>query len=94
MNKFSIWLEERDNTIQDVHTTTLKNFLGLSPLKDSSFMQIQLSDFEKMQEIHTKITHWNFFTDKLSEVSKNKIYELLKNENTRMIDLIENMEVN
>lgn len=84
--KFDLWLNERDELKLDTTTSMLKQHVGLDVLSDGSFLDIQVSDFEKYDDFRNKIINWNVFSD-MNEINQNAIVELLKNKNARMRDI-------
>jgi hypothetical protein len=86
MNNFNLWLNEEELKI-DTITDMLKSHLGLPNLSNAAFDDVQISDFDNYDRFRAKIVGWNLFTD-LKEIPKSTVLNLLKNQNTRMRDLV------
>lgn len=89
MNNFNLWLTEEELKI-DTISDMLKSHLGMPNLSKAAFDDVQISDFENYDQFRNKITGWTYFTN-LDEIPKNTVLNLLKNQNTRMRDIIEAM---
>jgi hypothetical protein len=87
MNNFNLWLTEEELKI-DTISNMLKSHLGMPNFSKAAFDDVQISDFENYDQFRNKITGWSYFAN-LDEIPKSTILNLLKNQNTRMRDLIE-----
>lgn len=90
MNKFQIWLTEREDTKIDTITNMVKTHLGLIVLTDSAFQNLQVSDFDNYEDFRRKMTDWNAF-GKMNDISKSAVQNLIKNQNSRMRDIVSAM---
>ena len=92
MNKlfknFDYWLVEREDLKINATTAITKTHLGLEPMSDAAFGDIQISDFNNYDDFRNKIVKWNMFAD-LDEIGQNTVMNLLKNHSTRMRDLVQ-----
>lgn len=87
MNKFNTWLSERELVKTDITSNMLKNHLGLSVLNDAAFGNMQISDFDNYEDFRRKIVGWNAFSI-LNEIAKNNVINIIKNQSSRMRDII------
>ena len=87
MNKFQFWLAEREDTKFDTKTNMIKTHLGLQVLRDSSFLNLQVSDFDSYEDFRRKMTEWNAFGE-MSDISKSAVQNMIKNQNSRMRDIV------